>query len=655
MIIMIHILEKIKTAFAGCFLLLCSCEQLPNSTSLQGDLPDASFYIDQDSLKQVVWGIGFEIQSDAIGSGNNGLPDSEHSVPHDLTKSERERFSKEMLKGFRFCRLAGGLYWRGLDSEGKYLQERWPGQLEEIRQMIEMAGVEGVTLEYWSAPPYWKANQSYIGKGPGDKYNTLRCFGPEFDKDPIYGGDTARFLSDYAEACVRDIKTLKAANLNVLKWGLSNEPWTSNASYSSLKYFSASDYVKAYYAVAKEIRKHDPNIFLFSDTEHGFPRKIATGMNRPEVASLVDAYCVHTIGANSTNVLEVHKKIREKLPYKPWFQNEYEYLTGGATPKRCLNTTQHIMNSFQLAENPTWYWIHALKPFKNSEASGYSLGFWKYRDDTVKKSGKEAIYQRWVKGPKLTNIPEEFKSYEFVNVNRASDNKPGLSFSFVLNQRADVYILVEKWGDFKFEEDGWELTDLKMNWEGGADRIYKKTLKKGTHRIKKHIGAQEGKYGAPHALFIASEDMKSLDVNVGINSPIRIKSKAEKLELEAAKMKPGHWIYNDFNWNAVGSFVKRMPWDSRIIHVKENGFNDDARVMAFQKPDGKMTFVLSNRSGEDFTFRVATGIKNAKWKGYRYTPYSRGENTMGDYITTLGGDELTLTLSNLSWEFWEQG
>ena len=29
-------------------------------------------------------GLGFEIQSDAIGSGNNGLPEEKIAVPHDL-------------------------------------------------------------------------------------------------------------------------------------------------------------------------------------------------------------------------------------------------------------------------------------------------------------------------------------------------------------------------------------------------------------------------------------------------------------------------------------------------------------------------------------------------------------------------------------------
>ena len=90
---------------------------------------ESRFTIHPDRPKQEIWGFGFEIQSDSIGSGNVGLPDAPTSVPHDLVPSERQRFYQEMLKGFRYCRLAGGLYWRGLDPEKKFMQGRWPSRM----------------------------------------------------------------------------------------------------------------------------------------------------------------------------------------------------------------------------------------------------------------------------------------------------------------------------------------------------------------------------------------------------------------------------------------------------------------------------------------------------------------------------------------------
>ncbi len=95
------------------------------------------------------------------------------------------RFYNEMLKGFRYCRLAGGLYWRGLDADQKQLAPRWPEQLTELRDMIKTAGIEGVSFEYWSPAPYWKANRSYVHLGKTDYYNKLRCFTGKFANDPI--------------------------------------------------------------------------------------------------------------------------------------------------------------------------------------------------------------------------------------------------------------------------------------------------------------------------------------------------------------------------------------------------------------------------------------------------------------------------------------
>lgn len=39
------------------------------------------------------------------------------------------------------------------------------------------------------------------------------------------------------------------------------------------------------------------------------------------------------------------------------------------------------MNWLVFENAPAWYWLHALKPTYNSEASGYSLGYWRPPDD----------------------------------------------------------------------------------------------------------------------------------------------------------------------------------------------------------------------------------------------------------------------------------
>ena len=603
-----------------------------------------------DQALQTIWGLGFEIQSDSIGSGNQGLPEEPIAVPHDLSPAERERLAREMLKGFRYCRLAGGLYWRGLDPDGKYLRPRWPEQLEELRQMLDVAGVEGVSLEYWSPAPFWKANNSYVSKGD-ERRNVLRCFGPDFAQDPVYQGDADRFLSDFGGAVVTDIRTLNAAGIRVSLWGLQNEPFAGGGGYSKCVYRSSDQYVRAYRAVAAAIRRHDTNILLFADTESNFPDKIAPGMKDPEVAALVDAYVVHTVGAPSEHVRPVHERIRRELPFRPWFQNEYEYLTGGATRERCLNTVQHIMNSFQLAGNPTWFWIHALKPYKNAEASGYSLGFWKSLQEPAQSEAVDK-FLRWRDGPEITALPDSFRKMEMVLPARGDARKPGAGYYFTVNQPATLFLLVDNHGESA--PAGWEKTDIVTRWKDQTDLVFKKRVEAGKVQIPGHTGKIDDLFGAPHVVFIEPSTPATFQAAIGMNVPIVIRSEYLAMERAAAKMAPGSWIYNPYNWNAVGSFAKRMPWDSVALKVDESGYNKDARIFAFRKPDGKRTLVVSNRTGAEHRFEIETGLPGATWRGYRYTPDEAGPGTRGVSAGTQEGARLTPSLPHLTWEFWEE-
>jgi hypothetical protein len=465
--------------------------------------PESRFTVHPDRPKQLIRGLGFEIQSDSIASANAGLPAALTSVPHDLVPAERARFAREMLAGFRTCRLAGGLYWRGLDPEQKYLQPRWPGQLVELRELLTAAGIEGVSLEYWSPAPFWKANRNYTGVDRSE--NILRCFGKNFADDPDYHGDVARFLKDFAEANRRDLVTLRAAGIPISMWGLQNEPESSGLFSTCL--YAPADYARTFRAVAPVVRAFDPKITIIADTSYGWDfRFIRPVLDDPATAGLVDALVIHHVGSNANVV-----RPPPEPSGKPRFQNEYEYqpAQGPATPDKCLNTVQHLMNWFQLGDAPTWFWIHALKPYKNAEASGYSLGFWRPIDDL-------------------------------------------------------------------------------------DDSHY------------------------------------------------------------PAGLKPGHWIWNKYNWHAVGSFVRHMPWDCRSVAVTEEISDDDLRIMAFTRPNGKLTVVLSNRSHGPHTFRVDTGLDGKIFRGVRYTPDSAGPEFRGVPLGTLSGRELAAQLPDLTWEFWEE-
>jgi hypothetical protein len=464
---------------------------------------ESAYRIDPTKPKQVIAGIGFEIQSDSIASGNAGLSEAIIAVPHDLVPSERIRFATEMLSGFRYCRLAGGLYWRGLDAEGRQFRPRWPEQLAELREMLDAAKLDGVMFEYWSPAPFWKANGKLTGKDGSD--NTLRCFGKNFANDPVYHGNKARFLADFAQACRTDLETLKANGIRTRLWGMQNEP-TQNVAYSSCKY-TIPDFVEAFQAVVPVMKAWDPGLKIIGDSmglSHMRPI-----IKDPKLAGLVDWLTIHQIASNANIVKPAITKLRAQGVTHPVIQNEFEY--SATSHDLCLNTVMHIMNWFQIGEAPSWFWIHALKPKLNSEASGYALGFWHPTVDTDPKN--------------------------------------------------------------------------------------------------------EAKY---HGL------------------------------------KPGHWEPNPYNWNAVGSFVRHMPWDCRAVTVEEANYDEDLRILSFIRPNGKLSIVVANRSFSSHTFNLAIGLTGATFKGFRYTPDQAGDGTRGVAIGTLAGESIAPTVPDMAWEFWEQ-
>jgi hypothetical protein len=319
-----------------------------------------SYKVRLDLPQQVIWGLGVELQSDSIGSANNGLPAATTSVPHDLVASERTRLATDLIgrgNHFRYVRLALGLYLRGLTPDNKNIIGRWPEQMSEISTLLSTAGVEGVNAEYWSPAPYWKSNNAYIG-------GSLK---------PL----TTQFLNDFANAVVTDLQYLNANGVPVKMFGLQNEPPVS-ATYSSCSY-SDADYVTAFNAVAAGVRTALPSVHIHANSWDGQNNAtIRNGVN----ASYVDAWTWHKIGTDSNSQITSQSTYLANAGGKPVYNNEFEYLDNQTSDARCLNTAQSIMNWFCFENSPTWFWLHALKPTYNAEAQGYALGYWRPADDT---------------------------------------------------------------------------------------------------------------------------------------------------------------------------------------------------------------------------------------------------------------------------------
>lgn len=446
-----------------------------------------AYVIQWDRARQTILGIGYEIQSDSIGSGNNGLPEAFTSVPHDLVQSERDRLYSEMLlgggeQGFRYCRLAMGLYLRGLSADGKNVVGRWPEQMAELREMVEKSRIEGMHVEYWSPTPHWKSTDSYIR-------GTLKSS----DQD---------FLSDFADALVQDVRYLEDNGLPVSWWGLQNEP-DYETPYSSCRY-TDDVYYKAFRTVASRMRSTFPAVRIHANSnygQHGIGGEEIRG--DADTLALVDAWTWHRIGTNTNELLPGGGNFSTDLEHRAVFNNEFEYLSWDISrkPWYTVNTAQSIMNWMTFHDSPTWIWLHALKPTYNSEALGYSLGFWRPWDDDD-----------------FTHFPE---------------------------------------------------------------------------------------------------------------------------------LQKGHWTWNPMNWNGLAGFLRHMPWDSVRVEVDEPSVNGDQRIMAWVAPDGRRTFVITNRSATPFTFQVDAGT--ATFTGSRYA-----HDTDAMALGEQSGPALTLAVPAYSIEFWTE-
>ncbi|WP_328465602.1 hypothetical protein [Streptomyces sp. NBC_00448] len=343
--------------------------------------------------KQTILGLGFEIQSDSIGSGNDGLPATVSGVPYDLTDSERTRFYQQMLKvrddrGFRYCRLALGLYYRGTDATGKYLQGRYPGQTALLADMIGQAGIEGISAEYWSPPPGWKSNGSYIG-------GTLASF-------------AAADLDALGDAMVHDLDYLTSLGVPVSMWGLQNEPVYSTA-YSSCVY-TAAEYHQTFAAVAPKIRAKYPRVMIHANSLDGWSGSFGQAIKAdPAALSCVDAWTYHRIGSNSDE--QITGDYTSGAAGKLVFNNEFEYLDNSTSDVRTLNTAQSIMNWMVFQDAPTWFWLHALKPTTNAEAPGYSLGYWRPPGDTDFSHFPDIPVGHWDFNPQNWNAVAGFVRY----------------------------------------------------------------------------------------------------------------------------------------------------------------------------------------------------------------------------------------------------
>ena len=369
-----------------------------------------SYEVKLDDPQQTIWGLGIEVQSDSIGSYNQGLPEDTWSVPHDLTESERQRLYKDMLSGFRFLRLATGLYYRGTDAEGKHLRERWDTQNEELAEMIQVSGIEGADWEYWSPTPYFKGNNSYLG-------GKLKCWSKNWE---YYGNKekTHEFLVEFANTIKEDMAYLTENGIPITQFGLNNEPHVGNytevpntGGYSTCLY-SNEEYYETAKVVLPILREAYPDLHIHASSDSGqYGRGCALIRKDQELLDYVDAWTWHLIGMDSDwqiknqQYASSNRGTRSDGKQIDVYNNEFEYLDNGTSDWKCINTAQSIMNWMTFENSPTWHWLHMLKPIGNGEGYGYGLGFWR-------KQGDETVYN-----DKYNSLKEGEWDYNWQNWN----------------------------------------------------------------------------------------------------------------------------------------------------------------------------------------------------------------------------------------------
>jgi len=349
------------------FVLLMS---LPLSAVCRAQQGEYKVHVDQPQQK--ILGLGFEIQSDSIGTNNHGMPNDVVAIPHDLIPSERERFYHDMLHGFRYSRLALGLYLRGLDSDGKHIVERYPGQMSDLREMMTESGIEGFDVEYWSPAPFWKSTHRFEG-------GTIRSNDPEF-------------ISSFTDSIIEDLKYMQANGLHISMWALQNEPaighldQPSQLNYASC-YYTAQDYFDVMRVAVPKVRALLPAVQIHANSWMGQSDPSSALIRQdPALLQQIDAWTWHQIGHNSNDEITKQAYYTANAAGKPVYQNEFEYDYFPRSPHKVedafINTAQSIMNWMVFENSPTWFWLHAMKPVANSEAKGYGLGFWRPASDT---------------------------------------------------------------------------------------------------------------------------------------------------------------------------------------------------------------------------------------------------------------------------------
>ncbi len=193
---------------------------------------------------------------------------------------------------------------------------------------------------------------------------------------------------------MQDVRYLEQHGLHVAQWGLQNEPVFGMTPLNGEKvktgerpkmpygimFYSPEDYATTLKYTIPKLRLLKPSLHIHAISWDGPAGTYADEIRKdPELLKRIDAWTWHQVGSNSNAQIDDQAKYMKGAGGKPVYSNEFEYQPADLKKidSPFMNTGQSLMNWMVFENSPTWYWLHALKPVTNLEATGYALGFWR--------------------------------------------------------------------------------------------------------------------------------------------------------------------------------------------------------------------------------------------------------------------------------------
>ena len=431
-------------------------------------------------------------------------------------------------------------------------------------------------------------------------------------------------MQDFADTVKEDLQTLQKNGIPVIQFGLQNEAPHKVNSYSHCHYDS-QPYYETMKVMIPTLKEAFPNLHVHADSWNGqYSEGSKKIIKDEELLKLIDAWTFHRIGYNSDNQISSadyynSNKGRDDIVV---YNNEFEYF-GSASDWNCINTAQSIMNWMTFENAPTWHWLHMLKPLGNSEASGFSLGFWRAPGDENDRGKYDYIeeghwdynYQNWnsIRGF-LKYMPWDSVRYDVTEDEIRTDQR---IMSYKTPEGRLVVVLTNRASD----------TAFTFNIDTGTDAVfrgYRYTPKDtGEIALSPMLGSTIDPTLPPLSIEFwvqdADETMKMAD-GVSLDSTELTLSVGDTKQLNAA-VTPADAVNKNVTWRSE---------DYTVASVDENG-----KVTGLSEGETKIIAMAVSGSGQ---FRAECTVKVGKTEPVTFEDVQEGDWFYDDvnYVSEKG-------------------